>query len=827
MDDEEYLDGGEYETVDSEVPQSQHRKSNDPDKKNIIENTGSGVKNTGKAVKKTGEGVEKVGQGMQKAGDALDKAGKTTEKVGKGVEKVGKGVENAGKVTKATGTATDTAGKATEAAGTALGAIPYAGVVFKAIGTVGGKTLQGVGKAEKVGGTAAEVGGKTTQAGGKGIEGLGKGTKGIGKGLKSSGKSAEETGKKIQDAGEKIEKVGSKIEDTGKEVHKFTKATKTIYNTAKNLWKYVIIFILVGCFLGITMLYNQSMSPITETVEGFKNYEKSGIASFAEAVTNLYMGLGFRTNQEAFYNEMEKYYNKSNGTLDLALVISAISYTESENTNSTDYSETNSEDDELLSEISEEYESDDQYTRGKILRFRKLAKKMINSDESDEEILVDYVLNQSEFKSYFKDVSEDSKEAKAKSIVYEIYERKKWYTQIYGEIFNSANAEDYSTSCTGGVDVELANDEEHIGLPVKIPDGFNVSFEGDYAYGIRDGIMHNGLDINGVTTGSKDGDDVFAIADGEVISSEPSVNCNTRTDASCTKTAGAWVRIKHSVTINKNTYNFISVYMHLQANSGQPNVGTKIKKGEKIGKIGNTGDSSGSHLHFEFRVDDGSTYGTPVDPVNLFIKCSSVDGFDIHNTTLTKNNFVLKLQNYCNSNNCSSGLQIFVNNAELIYTESIKNNVNPELVVVRAMSEGFSPGIKNNSNNYWGIGCTNTGGLQACHSYSSLSDGIKGFANVSSVKNSKTAEEMMATYAYIGDYWYNPGDWSGGGCVYFPSISIYLSSSRVSVVSSACAKEKACSGSSCLKTISEDQSAYAKWQVEDKMGKYRKDIFGL
>ena len=42
------------------------------------------------------------------------------------------------------------------------------------------------------------------------------------------------------------------------------------------------------------------------------------------------------------------------------------------------------------------------------------------------------------------------------------------------------------------------------------------------------------------------------------------------------------------------------------------------------------------------------------------------------------------------------------------------------------MCEGFSPGGA--SNNYWGIGCTNTGGGRDCHSYGSLTEGIQGFA---------------------------------------------------------------------------------------------------
>ena len=633
MDDEYDLDGEEYENSGSETPQSQRPKKQNLDDRNVIEKTGSNVKNTGTAIKKTGEGVEKVGQGMQKAGDAMEKAGKTTENVGKGVENAGKGVKDTGKAVKNAGTATKTAGTAADAAGTAINAAGAAadatvigsvvGVPLNIAGTVssiGGKAAQIGGTAEEVSGTAAEVSGAAVEASGKGIKGIGKGTKTTGQGLKTSGKATETAGKNIKETGEQIEKVGENIEATGKQVNKAVKATKKTIEVTKNAWKYVIAFVLIGLFLGISVFYNTIMSPITEQTEGFKNF-KNGLTNLAEAFSNLYTGFGFRTNEQAFYKEMEKLYNKSNGTLDLPLIISAISYTETENSNSTNYENINDDDATLFNEVSGEYESEKTYTKGQILRLRKLGRQMINKDKSDEDILVDYVLKQKEFNVYLKGITnEEAKTNKAKSIVYEIYERKKWYTQVYGEIFDTVDAENYSTTCNGGIDPTLAN-SEYIGLPVDVASNTNISFDGDYAFGIRDGKNHNGIDINSVTTGSSEGDNVYAIADGEVITSTPAIECNTRTDSDCNSTVGAWVRIKHSVAIDGKVYNFISVYMHLQTNSGQPAVGAKVSKGTIIGKIGNTGDSSGPHLHFEFRDDDGSTYGKAIDPTNLFIKC--------------------------------------------------------------------------------------------------------------------------------------------------------------------------------------------------------------
>ncbi len=233
-----------------------------------------------------------------------------------------------------------------------------------------------------------------------------------------------------------------------------------------------------------------------------------------------------------------------------------------------------------------------------------------------------YIPKMPEFSDYIGNVTGDKKDEIIDDIINQIYENVTTFASIFGYDLD-ADSESYNSVCSGGIPRDLANNKDKIGLPVTIPDNVIPSFDGDYAYGVRSNVMHNGIDLNNHTVGVNEGDNVYSIADGEVISSEPNVTCNTNTDSSCTKTAGAWVRIKHSITIDKKTYNFISVYMHLQANSGQPEVGTKVKKGDKIGQIGNTGDSTEAHLHFEFRDDNGTEYGQSVDPVNLFINCSS------------------------------------------------------------------------------------------------------------------------------------------------------------------------------------------------------------
>ena len=53
-----------------------------------------------------------------------------------------------------------------------------------------------------------------------------------------------------------------------------------------------------------------------------------------------------------------------------------------------------------------------------------------------------------------------------------------------------------------------------------------------------------------------------------------------------------------------------TVYMHMPHNGIKISKGSKVSQGQLIGCIGNTGISTGPHLHFEIRIK-----GTPVDPL--------------------------------------------------------------------------------------------------------------------------------------------------------------------------------------------------------------------
>lgn len=108
-------------------------------------------------------------------------------------------------------------------------------------------------------------------------------------------------------------------------------------------------------------------------------------------------------------------------------------------------------------------------------------------------------------------------------------------------------------------------------------------------FGARWESFHKGMDIAGNI-----GEDVMAAIDGIVIYSQYNNGGY-----------GNLIMLKHE-------NNMVTYYAHL--NNMYVSVGDVVNKGDKIGAVGNTGFSTGPHLHFELRVND-----TPVNPANYLL----------------------------------------------------------------------------------------------------------------------------------------------------------------------------------------------------------------
>ena len=94
---------------------------------------------------------------------------------------------------------------------------------------------------------------------------------------------------------------------------------------------------------------------------------------------------------------------------------------------------------------------------------------------------------------------------------------------------------------------------------------------------------HRGLDF---TPGN--GAPIFAIASGVVVASELG------------RGYGQYVYIEHEI----NGQNVLSVYAHMQRGSSPLQVGDQVQVGDFVGLVGNTGTSTGPHLHLEIRIND-------------------------------------------------------------------------------------------------------------------------------------------------------------------------------------------------------------------------------
>lgn len=121
------------------------------------------------------------------------------------------------------------------------------------------------------------------------------------------------------------------------------------------------------------------------------------------------------------------------------------------------------------------------------------------------------------------------------------------------------------------------------------------------------GESHNGLDIGNDGNGSGVVN-VIATKDGKVIypssNSQTSYNDNGYYGNPDGGGFGNYVIIEHSDGTS-------TVYAHLSKNSVTVFAGDTVKQGQVIGKMGNSGSSTGTHLHFEVRVN-----GNRVNPSN-------------------------------------------------------------------------------------------------------------------------------------------------------------------------------------------------------------------
>ena len=73
----------------------------------------------------------------------------------------------------------------------------------------------------------------------------------------------------------------------------------------------------------------------------------------------------------------------------------------------------------------------------------------------------------------------------------------------------------------------------------------------------------------------------------------------------------------HYIVLDGDDEDHDYVFMHLKSGSITVAEGDRVRTGQTIGEVGNTGSSSGPHLHFEIWVGGWYTGGEPIDPLPL------------------------------------------------------------------------------------------------------------------------------------------------------------------------------------------------------------------
>lgn len=136
------------------------------------------------------------------------------------------------------------------------------------------------------------------------------------------------------------------------------------------------------------------------------------------------------------------------------------------------------------------------------------------------------------------------------------------------------------------------------GIAFTYSSPINANINQQYLYGKKrsDGWAHVGIDYPAPT-----GTNVGAAQRGVVVA------------AAYNSAYGNYIIINHP----DDNWRYWTLYAHL--NSISVKVGDEPNKGDVIGKSGNTGNSSGPHLHFEVRYRE-NTYGSTLNPEVLLAR---------------------------------------------------------------------------------------------------------------------------------------------------------------------------------------------------------------
>ena len=245
-----------------------------------------------------------------------------------------------------------------------------------------------------------------------------------------------------------------------------------------------------------------------------------------------------------------------------------------------------------------------------------------NKDEFENYLVDHYIREMPEFAKIIKDDEGKIVEDKVYEVAYEIKLTKEVFDNLY-KLNESAQA---TNVCIGNVNLDLLSE---LTPPIDMTIGQTIKFAGSNNFGLYKGVVHNGVDLEDTSTGTKQGSKVYSVYEGSVISSTTD---GTYPDKTVT---GGWVVIEYTIQYEdssagnsklgqkfKNVLSTIRVYYGgLDSNSLKLKQGDTVKKGAVIGTVGNASQSeNGLKPSLHFAVFDVASNHF-LNPINMFITC--------------------------------------------------------------------------------------------------------------------------------------------------------------------------------------------------------------
>lgn len=127
-------------------------------------------------------------------------------------------------------------------------------------------------------------------------------------------------------------------------------------------------------------------------------------------------------------------------------------------------------------------------------------------------------------------------------------------------------------------------------------------------YGQRWGSLHAGTDY-----AAPEGTPIYAAADGVVVQGKDRAQGSVQG-------FGSWIWIDSQTACAKDF-----IYGHVKHDGILVKAGDRVRAGQQIGVVGNEGQSTGAHLHFEVWTKPGRTSGKAINPDSWLTRAGAVE----------------------------------------------------------------------------------------------------------------------------------------------------------------------------------------------------------